>query len=992
MNRIIRSFNISALSLISAAAVALTASCGILFPKADPPSEPSSSASPATAAPEGSAESEDAPEITSEAFTEAPGAYQLHLSELVPGQHGWAELVNTGNESIDVSAYSLTDDPETPHKWTFPSMELAPGALIVAELNEDDPSSPLSASFKIGKSENAVYVFNNRGENVDSLEFEIPVPEGVSVIPAEGGVVYTSHITKGEPNSDSVFTSLEWVQLDPSSPAVRLYINEVLPSNKYSVIDSYGDRSDWVELLNPTDDPVDLGEFYLSDDPEDLLKWRLPETELPSKGYALIFLSGKESVEGEIHAPFSLSNGESICLSTLDGMITDIIGIPDDMSSNISIGRDSANELRYYTAPTPRKSNSTHALDHYVDSGPFDPGSLYISEVSAVAPARSGSRDWVELHNGSSSSIPLTGWALTDDIDEPDKYVFEGGSVSAGGYAVLTCSSDASKGSGRAPFSISNSGDTLYLIDPNGFVRDVFSTGVTNVGITSGRANGSEDGARCFFSSATKGSKNASALTGICAEPVFSVNSLYCSSSFPLEISCATPGAEIRYTTDGSGPTSSSKLYSGPIQISSSTVIKAVAYRDGYARSPVGVKTYLFHKEHTLPVVSISLSSSDYSRMYVASQNEKGAITKGDEVSCYMEYYVDGRLAISTGAGVRVSGASTALYAQKGLGLYFRSGYGRSSVDYPFFKGCDVTSFRSLTLRNGGQDAPHARMRDSYMSRVCQGLNIDVAYVQPVIVYINGQYRGIYDLKDNLNEDYLVSHYGINRNRAEIIARNGKVLSGDRALWYDVRHMCQQLDFSKKDNYERLLKYVDADCVIDYLIARTYFYDGDMFNQKYWHSTDNKIKWRPVFFDSDYAMMGNSAGGNILPLYFKKEGFTTFHGSVINMDIFCALNQNKEWRDKFITRYIYVVKNVFGTSRALSKFDSLVNEYKPEIRGQIEKWHMPSSYDSWQKEVSSFRACVEKRPSYALKNLRSFYGLSEAQFHEYEKAAENLGH
>ena len=916
-----------------------------------------------------------------------PASDALRISELVPGREGWVELVNSGSETISLSSYFLSDSEGDHSKWRFPEMSLEPGGFVVAELNDLDPDSPLTASFKLGKDENAIFLYDTRGKLIDSLEFQIPLLAGLSVVPAEGGAAYTAEITKGGPNSDALFTTLEWIDLDPADPSVRLYINEVLASNKYSAIDCYGDRSDWVELYNPSENPAYLNEYYLSDDPADPLKWQLPQAALLPGERVVIFLSGKEGTETELHAPFSLSNGESIVLSTLNGMKRDVIEIPADLPSNVSIGRNSANELRYYTAPTPGAPNSTYSFDHY-SASMFASESLYINEVSAAAPARSGGTDWIELYNGTGSSMSLSGWSLTDDLDEPAKFTFGSTSISAGGYAVVTCSDSAKAGSGRAAFSVSNTGETLFLLDPNGFVRDVFATGVTRPGTTSGRAADTRDGVRCFFVTPTKGSRNSNPYSGVTAEPTFSKSGLYCSSAFDLTISCTTPGAEIRYTTDGSDPTTSSMLYTEPIRVSSSTVIKATAYHDGLLKSPVGVKTYLFVDSHTVPVISISLSKSDYSRMYVASQNSQtGAVTKGDEVSCYMEYYVDGRLAISSGAGVRVSGASTSLYSQKSLGLYFRAGYGRSSLDFPLFEGCDVTSFRSLVLRNAGQDAPYARMRDAYMSRVCQGMKIDVAYIQPVAVYINGDYRGLYDMKENLNEDYLVSHYGVDRDKVEIIARNGKVLSGDRARWYDVRHLCQNLDFSKTENYEKLLKLVDVDGVIDYLIARTYFYDGDMFNQKYWHTYDNSIKWRPVFFDSDYAMNGNYVGGNILPLYFKKEGFTTFHGSVINMDLFYALNQNKEWRDKFITRYIYVVNHQFKASRALAIFDELVAEYKPEIRRQIARWHMPSSYDKWSSEVSAFRSCVERRASYALRNLRNYYHLSESQFEEYVRRA-----
>ncbi len=926
-----------------------------------------------------------------EAVKEAPAADALRISELVNGRYGWVELKNISSEEIDLSSYSLSDDEHDPMKWVFPAEKLAPGvslpttstkpgALVVAELNDLDPDSPLTASFKLSKSENALFLFNNLHKEIDRAEIDPAMPDGVSAVKTESGVRYTAFITKGEPNSDRLFDSIGWRSMDLAS--APLIINEVLANNKYSVIDAYGDRSDWVELYNQSDLPVDLSYYYLSDRADDLTKWQLPKAALLPGDFVIIFLSGNETIDGEIHAPFSLSEGESVYLSKLDGMEFDSIEIPVGINPNVSVGRNGSNEIRYYAAPTPGRSNTTYGLERYADAGGFNAHSVYISEVSAVHAVGSGGADWIELYNGSGASVSLAGWSLTDDPDQPKKYKLDGFSVSPDGYAVFNC--------GKRTFSVSGSGDTIYLIDPAGAVTDVFDTGVTGVGVTSGRANLSQTGERCFFTTPTKGFRNSGPVSGYAAEPVFSSNDLYVSSGAEISISTSTQDAEIRYTLDGSMPTLNSRLYTGPIKITKGAVIRARAFRSGLIPSAPVSRTFITGDRHTLPVVCISLSSEDYSRMYRAEMNSNGGVKKGDRVPCYMEYFVDGRLAVSSGAGVNVSGASTAVYPQKSLSLYFRGGYGRSSLDFPFFDDCEVSSFRSILLRNGGQDAYFAHIRDSYIDRICMGMNIDIASFRPVVVYINGEYRGVYDLKESMNEDYVASHYGIDRDTVEIAKRNGYMLAGNKDRWNEMRKLCQTLDTSQQANFDRLARYVDTDSIIDYLIARTYFYDGDMFNQKYWHTTGDEVRWRAIFYDSDYAMYGNSPGGNILPAYFNPNGVSSAHGYITNMDIFCALNKNKAWRDEFITRYIYEVKYRFNTENALPLFDELAAEYAPEMPRQISRWHMPATYSGWQSELSALRSCIAKRPEYALKNLKSFYGLSDAEFNKYVEQAKKL--
>lgn len=911
-----------------------------------------------------------------EAAAGAGTADALRISELMHGKEGWAELVNASGETADLSDYYLSDDPADPAKWHMPPHELAPGEYAVIELNDADPDSPFTASFRLNRSETGLYLFSGIGREVDRLEFAAGLPDGVSVVSVNGGAAYTAVVTKGGANSSETFAEAVWH--DDGPDGMGLIINEVLADNKYGITDMYGNRSDWAELLNTTENPIVLSYYYLSDDPADPLKYRLPNISLLPGKYALVFLSGEEGNEAEIHAPFKLAEGETLYLSCLNGMGQDHIDIPEGILPNVSVGRNSEDEVRYYSSPTPGAPNSSYGLENYADAGGFNARGVYISEVCAVSPARSGGHDWIELTNRTGAPVTLSGWHITDDPDKPDKYALDKVSIKAGGYAVIN------------PFSVSAAGDTLYLFNEYSAVCDVFETGVTRPGVTSGREELSQSGARVYFETPTKGYKNASPLPAACAEPVLSRTGLYASESFNLTITCSTAGAEIRYTDNGSDPTQSSKLYTGPITVSKSTVIKARAFGNGLLSSPVAVHTYVFKDAHTLPVVTLSMSQSDYQRMYVSNMNSNGAVTKGDEVPCFMEYYVDGRPAISSGAGVRVSGASTATYPQKSLGLYFRAGYGRSSLDYPLFED-GVNSFRSLVLRNGGQDAYYAHIRDSFVSRMAKGFNVDYAPVQPVIVYINGEYRGVYDLKENLNEDFVAAHHGVSRGTVEIAKRNGYMLTGSKDGWNKMLNMCKTLDMSKKENFDKLSRLVDTDSIIDYLILRSYFYDWDMFNQKYWHTSDDKVKWRAVLYDSDFALSGNNPGGSVLSAYFNRSGVTSAHGYVTQMDIFCALNENPGWRDKFITRYIHAVKARFNSERALKVYDGLVGEYRPEMRAQISRWHMPSSYEVWDKEVSALRTCISKRPDNALRILKSFYGLSDSKFAEYEKLANQMG-
>jgi len=606
---------------------------------------------------------------------------------------------------------------------------------------------------------------------------------------------------------------------------------------------------------------------------------------------------------------------------------------------------------------------------------------VHISEVCAVTAPKSNTSDWIELHNPSDDSINLEGWHLTDDPNDMTKFTFPSFKISSGGYEAISATTSSTSGV-SAPFNISATGETLILTDKDGNIKDVFTTGALAKGVTSGRSG--SDPARVFFSTPTKGEANSSnTYSSFTAQPVFSDTSLYHSSAFNVEITCPTPGASIYYTTDGSKPTTSSKKYTAPVSISSNTVIKAIAHSDGMLSSETASATYLFEEPHTVPVVCLSTDSESFEQVYSVTDRWQKVEREG-----YFEYYeADGLLGTRFPCGLRVNGASTLTMDQKSLSIFLRGGYGQSSTNYPFFTDSDVKEYRSLCVRNSGQDYSKARLRDSYYMKAVKGLNLDHVETKVVVVYINAQYWGIYDLNENQNEDYLATHYGVEPDTVNIIRRNETPLAGDRTDFYRVRKFALEGDTARDSKYEELCQWVDVDYFMDYLIAQTYFSNGDMFNQKYWRTTDYTIKWRPIYYDLDLALGAASPTRNVLPNYFNPEGIPSRDGSITNMDIYVGLRKNPGWCEKFGERYIYVMETHFNTDRLVSILDEMEATLKPEMKRHIAKWDAPSSISAWEKSVDALRECLKDRPEHAIKALKSEFGFSDSKIQQWQESA-----
>lgn len=928
----------------------------------------------------------------------APGG-ALIISEAVPyntsglatadgAYYGWVELYNTTSETIILSAYRLSDNEYNYAKWTLPAVELGAGQRIIVFLSglDGELSGELHASFRLNSDELGVYLADAQGALQSYLSWDAGMPENLAVIHTEEADAnkYTAYATPGAENSPVTFSSLE---LTPMGAAEPIRLNEVLRRNAYSAIDEDGDRYEWVELHNTSSGPVSLTGYALSDNEENPGKWLLPDMELGADEYVIIFLSGKDRRDpaSELHASFSLSAGEPILLTNLNGMNCDLVQIDYDIGKNISIGLNDSGEYAYFAQPTPGAENYTASFESSDLVPLVNTNGVYISEVSSVGAPKSGFIDWVELYNGSSQTVQLGGWYLTDDPNEPRKWQFPSTRIAAGDYLVIYCTTSTKSGKSLVTnFNISSSGETLLLTDSNGAYIDAFETGVLEPGKSSGRLTGDSSGQRVFFTTVTRGEANASSTrTGYAAQPLFSNNELYHSSSFELTITCTTPGATIYYTTSGSEPTTGSKVYTGPITISKNTPVRAIAVADGCLNSVEMCHTYLFEDQHTVPVVCLTMDPDTFAQVYAVTDRWK-KIERGG----YAEYFeANGTLGISFPTGIRVNGAGTLKWRQKSLALRIRGGYGQKSVTYPFFRDFNITTFSGLVLRASGQDASLARIRDAYFNRIMNGMYVDNVQTRLTVVYVNGRYYGLYELQEDQNADYLASHYGVNvEDNVDYIRRNVTALDGDNTEIKRVRQFALGRNLSDPDVYAQFTEWVDVDYWIDYLCARSFIADGDMFNQKYWRTRDYSVKWRPILYDMDLALH-SSVTRDVLHKYFTEEGVPSADGSLTNMDIWVGLYKNKEWRLKFVERYVYLLYNQFDPDTVTGILDEMAAEMEPEMARHIERWGSPSSVRAWKSAIADLRDMLGQRQAIALKQIRSTFSVTDAQWNEYVEKA-----
>lgn len=310
-----------------------------------------------------------------EVVEEAPRSPDILITEIVSrnkaslvvdgceGCTEWVELFNPNDIPVSLTGFTLTDDMAEVDKHNFPQRELLPGQYLIVCCGRKGCASAEHVRIDIGLSAQGeeLFLYDNAGYTMDHVPFPALTADVSWAKRSDGTWGFCASPTPGSAPKDQDILSSALLNEPPQplpmeDPFQTVHIHEVLYNNENSIMDEDGDRSDFVELFNGGSNAVDLGGWYLSDNPQKLTKWALPSISLAPGEYLLIFLSGKDRDEGELHASFSLHAQETLVLYNSVSLRYDAISIPET-AKNVSIGRNEAGVIVFYSHPTPLEEN-----------------------------------------------------------------------------------------------------------------------------------------------------------------------------------------------------------------------------------------------------------------------------------------------------------------------------------------------------------------------------------------------------------------------------------------------------------------------------------------------------------------------------------------------------------------------------------------------------------------------------------------------------------
>ena len=426
---------------------------------------------------------------------------------------------------------------------------------------------------------------------------------------------------------------------------------------------------------------------------------------------------------------------------------------------------------------------------------------------------------------------------------------------------------------------------------------------------------------------------------------------------------------------DGSTPTKYSKKYTSPIVLKKTTVVKAVSMEDGKNKSEVITKSYIINENHTLPVLSMSISSSNYQRVL------SGIYDWSDiEAGGYLEFFEDqGSFSIPCSISL-FGGTSSRNLAKKSYAIRFKSKYGAGSLNYRLFDNRDTSVYQSIVLRSGSQDYPYAFIKDIVgTSLVDEYTDVDVQAYKSAILYINGTYYGIYNIREKVNADYISNHYNVDPDKVNMLQAVNKVQSGTKVFFNNAVNYVRTHNMSLDSSYEGLSKLIDLENFFDFWIAEIFTANTDIHNIRYFSHPDiddGRIKM--VFFDLDYAF--NYYSTNFFTYYTNPNGIETFSG-VLNTDILRLSLRNQKIRQIFIERLKYNLENTWNKENVIKRIDDIYNKLLPEMERNQKRWYL--TITRWNYYVDKFKNFVEKRTTYVLQQARLFLKLTNEEYNKY---------
>lgn len=879
------------------------------------------------------------------------------------GIYDFVELYNGSNQDIELANYGLSDQ-EAGTKWIFPKTTIKAKSYVIIYLSGKKQDG-LYANFKLSSSgEETLSLKNTSGKVVDAVKTVSLNKNQVMVRNTKGDWVVTSTPTPGYANTEK---GREQFLNSITEKSEELQITEVLPNNAGHFKDQYGSYSSYIEITNQTNKNISLKEYGLSGDINNPFKWQFPNITIGGHETMVIYTSGKNTTEKELHTNFKLSSKNGSAILTKGGKIVDQVDY-ENLENGIALVKENT-WLKTGTI-SPGYPNTIDGVESFSKKYLNNPEGLIINEImnnntSYLVQNGQEYYDWIEIKNNSKQEIKLKDYYLTTSDNRLTEWQFPDVTLKPGELYIIMCSGDTKLSNNtyiHTNFKLSEI-ESLYITDGKHILDSIF---ISKVPLEYSMGRG--EYGFFYFDTPSPNKENQGGTRQVSNAPEVSYAPGIYNEVKEIKLEMTANGT-IYYTLDGSVPNTNSSKYTGPIFLSETTVVKSINVEDGKIVSPVVTNSYIINENHTLPVMSVSMNPTDFSRV---SSNSWGDL----EVSSYAELYEDGN-SFSIPCGFKLFGGSTRGMAKKSFSLKFKKKYGASSLHYKVFENRDFSIFNTLVLRSGSQDSENAFFRDILATSLMEESEAEVQSYKSIVLYINGNYWGVYNIREKVDDEFLTNHYNVDGTKGNIVRTDYMVSLGSGKDYQDIVNYVSTHDMSNKTNYEYVKTKVNINSLIDFWVGEIYTTNNDIINSRaFSHPNIDDGKLHFIYYDLDYSMFFPM--NNYYTFMTNPEGMSDFKVPTVFMT---NMFKSKEFKHDFVERLSWNRKHIWNEKHVLEQLEKIYNSLEPEMERNQKRWGM--TYKDWTDSVDVIREFVKKREGYLLKQTKSFFNLSSADMDKY---------
>ena len=827
-----------------------------------------------------------------------------------------------------------------------------------------------------------------------SSDSNVPVEPGAQSSSAIADTSTNTSATSADTSANSAADTNAIVAV--ANPPV--IFTEVDPVNLVYKDEEGGDAG-WVEIYNPSDTAVSLKGYYLSNAKAEQTKFQFGDVVVPAKSQMIVYLSGRNLPD--YVAPHDTVNLlSSYCEAEYDAVSypgrgkSEMKPLPGKSDFCFSEnGKNMAgaqmipvnSDLGYFQlaltvgskdegkVPVDLSKANQFQLKAYIPKGvPINFKILQkgFREVKSWTKILTGTGDSntvysvrPPLYSDYPNLSEITGLRL--DFDYHDSIAKD---IKLFSYIAYTRGNEP-----HANFKSKKEGGSLYLFNAEKQLVDSVMYPAAVIGKTWSReVSGKWGFAVATPYGATAGTVENAASTNVKTE--FPNSGFY---SKPFTIAFGSD-SQIRCEKGGTVPTANSPQMVSDLTVDTTTVLRCATFESGAVPGNVINRTYIFENQPTVASVFIT---GDPLQMFHADsglfKNENFWTDK--EIPVNIELLEAGQKVsgFSENAGLAISGNATRTWPKKSVEITFREKYGKNKLDYVLFPEFpELKKFKSFKLRNNGNNYHFDYIRDMLATSITEGLGIDYQHGRASIVFYNGEYYGIHNIRESSNKNYYLAKYNLDGDEIDLLNSSGESVTGSPVDFNTLTNFMLSEQMTD-ENVAKVNEQMDLNNFINYYAAEIFADNRDWpgNNRKIWRGNNPKTPWKWFMFDTDMAF--DNTQSNLKGNFF--EFITAENSGWPNNPEFTQhlrmLLKNENFKAAFINQIATILCMNFSAERVVARMEKLKSDIAAEVERDQKRWS--KNVSTMEEHDARIKTFATTRQDVVRNEMKEHFALGE---------------